>query len=270
LLAWLFINLIQAPLSDPLVVIPACAFVLAVISWADDLNGLSPLTRLAAQTAAVTAALVFGPEQSPLFQGLLPMPVDTFVAGLLWVWFINLFNFMDGIDGITGIEAASIGIGIVLISGEVPGLYAIAIVGVTVGFLKWNWHPAKVFMGDVGSVPLGFLLGWLLLGMAADGYWVAALILPAYYLMDATTTLVRRALAGEKVWQAHREHFYQKAVQRGLSHATVSRAVLSLNSVLVVAAIMSTKGWAGPALILTVVLVALFLRWLAGSQGTRP
>ncbi|MBT7356609.1 MAG: UDP-N-acetylmuramyl pentapeptide phosphotransferase, partial [Rhodospirillaceae bacterium] len=155
-------------------------------------------------------------------------------------------------------------------SGEVPGLYAIAIVGVTVGFLKWNWHPAKVFMGDVGSVPLGFLLGWLLLGMAADGYWVAALILPAYYLMDATTTLVRRALAGEKVWQAHREHFYQKAVQRGLSHATVSRAVLSLNSVLVVAAIMSTKGWAGPALILTVVLVALFLRWLAGSQGTRP
>ena len=102
--------------------------------------------------------------------------------------------------------------------------------------MAWNWHPAKVFLGDVGSVPLGFLLGWLLLELAARGFWTAALILPLYYLADATWTLIARASRGEKIWRAHREHFYQVAVGNGKSHAEVSLALMACNLGLIVLA----------------------------------
>src|SRR3546814_8785143 len=122
--------------------------------------------------------------------------------------------------------------------------------------------PAKVFLGDVGSVPLGFLLGWLLLGLAAAGHWAAALILPLYYLADATITLGCRALRREKIWQAHREHFYQRAVQRGRSHATVSRAVFGVNACLAALALASlTAPWM--ALVAAALVVAGLLAWMA-------
>ena len=94
----------------------------------------------------------------------------------------------------------------------------------------WNWAPARIFLGDVGSVPLGYLLGFLLLEPAARGAWKVALILPLYFLADATITLLRRLVRGERVWQAHREHFYQRAVQRGLGHAAVVRRVIAADS----------------------------------------
>ena len=89
--------------------------------------------------------------------------------------------------------------------------------------------PGRGDLGDVGSIPLGFLLGWLLVDLARDGAWAAAIILPLYYLADATITLARRARRGEKVWRAHREHFYQRAVQNGRSHARVVLSVLAVD-----------------------------------------
>ncbi|MDH3702467.1 MAG: glycosyl transferase, partial [Alphaproteobacteria bacterium] len=129
------------------------------------------------------------------------------------------------------------------------------------GFLRFNWHPARIFLGDVGSVPLGYLLGWLLLQAAAAGYWAPALILPLYYLADATITLLRRAARREKVWQAHREHFYQRAVQNGRSHARVSLAVLAANVVLAALALVAV---AQPviALAAAATTVALLLAWM--------
>lgn len=147
---------------------------------------------------------------------------------------------MDGIDGITGVEAGSIGLGIFVLALYVPlpqfiglGYIGLGILAIMIGFLIWNWHPAKLFLGDVGSVPLGFILGWLLLKVASEGAWAIALILPSYYLFDATFTLIKRALRREKIWQAHREHFYQKATQRGFSHARVSVMILISNLVLI-------------------------------------
>ena len=113
------------------------------------------------------------------------------------------------------------------------GLLGLVIAAASLGFLWWNWHPAKVFLGDVGSVPLGFLLGWLLLEVLASPLWPVAIILPLYYLADATLTLIRRALRRERIWQAHREHFYQQATGRGLSHARVSLIIAGLNIVLI-------------------------------------
>ncbi|AIB11346.1 hypothetical protein ABAZ39_04820 [Azospirillum argentinense] len=271
---------IAATADDPLRALPILvgAVALMAVSWMDDRRGLGPAPRFLAQIAAVVAglsALPSGalpggalPGDGLVFQGLLPFWADRLVAAVGWLWFVNLFNFMDGIDGLAGGEAASIGAGLALVAalaGLDPALalYGLAAAGAALGFLMWNWHPAKLFMGDVGSVPLGFTLGWLLLALAASGLWVAALLIPAYFLADATFTLLRRLVEGKKVWQAHREHFYQKATQRGRSHAQVVRLVLMLNAALLLLAAASLAlGWvvlpAGAAAV--VLLLALLAR----------
>jgi UDP-N-acetylmuramyl pentapeptide phosphotransferase/UDP-N-acetylglucosamine-1-phosphate transferase len=216
---------------------------LAGLSLIDDVRGLPPVVRFPAQIAAVGLGL-WALDLAPVFQGWLPGWLDLAFAALAWLWFVNLYNFMDGIDGITGVETLTIGLGLGLVGlvaglgptsalGVVPWLLA----GAAAGFLIWNWAPSKVFLGDVGSVPLGFLLGALLLQAAAAGQWAPALILPAYYLVDATVTLLRRAARGEKVWRAHREHAYQRAVQAGLSHGAVALRIAAVNGVLLVCAI---------------------------------
>ena len=253
----------------------AGAGLLAGISWLDDLKGMGALPRLAAQIAAVAAGLAFVPSENLVFQGLLPEIADRLLAGLVWIWFINLFNFMDGIDGIAGVEAACIGAGLfvvqqVLASDAGPGLIALAITGAALGFLWWNWQPARIFLGDVGSVPLGYLLGWLLLSAAAAGAWAPALILPLYYLADASLTLARRLLRGERIWAAHREHAYQRAVQGGMSHAQSVRIIAAGNIALIGLAVVAAGGWPIAALGASafVVLLVLFALYRAPSVPT--
>ena len=254
---------------------------LALVSWVDDVKGLGAPPRLAAQVAAVALVMVAVPP-GLAFQGWLPAPLDHVAAAIAWLWFVNLFNFMDGIDGIAGAETACVAGGVALIAGfaglmglaglaGAPLLPALLLVAVAVGFLPWNWHPARIFLGDVGSVPLGFMLGWLLLDLAGRGAWAAALILPAYFLADATWTLARRALRGEAIWRAHREHFYQRAVHGGLSHAAAVRAVLACNAALVPCAALSLAGTGATiaALCAAAVSVAALL-WYFRSAARRP
>jgi UDP-N-acetylmuramyl pentapeptide phosphotransferase/UDP-N-acetylglucosamine-1-phosphate transferase len=247
------------------------ALLLAGVSWADDLTGISRSIRFAAHIAAVSLVLSALPGDAFLFQGVLPLALDRLAAGILWVWFINLFNFMDGIDGIAGAEVAAIGFGLFLIAfvagAEVQSLFGLTLAATALGFLWWNWHPAQVFLGDVGSVPLGYLLGWLLLEAALKGFWAAALILPLYYLADATITLLRRLLSGERIWQAHAQHFYQRAVRRGLSHATVVRIILLANGVLIVLALLAAGGAEITALLGALLTVAALLTVLARWRG---
>jgi UDP-N-acetylmuramyl pentapeptide phosphotransferase/UDP-N-acetylglucosamine-1-phosphate transferase len=207
----------------------------------------------------------------PVFQGWLPPELDIVVAALLWVWFVNLFNFMDGIDGLAGSEAAAIAAGLFLFAwvgvGQDPALAALSatVALAALGFLVWNWAPARVFLGDAGSVPLGYLLGFLLLDAAARGWWKLALILPLYFLADATITLLRRLLRGERVWQAHREHFYQRAVQGGLGHAAATARVILANLLLIGCA-WAAENRAGIAgLAAAAIVVLLLLADLAGA-----
>src|SRR3546814_10475011 len=127
--------------------------------------------------------------------------------------------------------------------------------------------PSRLFLGDVGSVPLGYLLGSLLIGAAAGGQWAAAVVLPLYYLADASLTLVRRAWRRERLWRAHREHFYQRAVQRGFSHAAVALRVLACNVLLVgLALVVSVAPGAAlrwSALLLALLAVGILLAMLA-------
>ena len=241
---------------------------IAVLSFADDIRNLPASVRLIAQIAAIAFILNATSSSVTFFGGILPPLWDTIAAGLLWLWFINLFNFMDGIDGIAGVEAISLGGGvavIVVLASLNPMFFwlGLTILAATLGFLWWNWQPAKIFLGDVGSVSLGFFLGWLLLMLAAEGQWTAAIILPLYYLADATITLICRVLRGEKVWQAHNEHFYQRAVQRGLSHRHVSIMVLFANIGLVGCAILSVLYQPWLPLLGAVMITLLLLFYLA-------
>jgi UDP-N-acetylmuramyl pentapeptide phosphotransferase/UDP-N-acetylglucosamine-1-phosphate transferase len=275
LLAWL--ALLAAGMAGPrLLVICLGAALLAAISWLDDLRGLSPAVRLLAQAVAVGIGLAAELPEGLVFRGWLPPGIDTVAAALVWLWFINLFNFMDGIDGLAGSEAAAIGIGLVLFAsfgvGQDPDLavLAAALAAAALGFLVWNWAPARVFLGDVGSVPLGYLLGFLLLGVTAGGGWKIALILPLYFLADATITLVRRLLRGEVVWQPHRQHFYQRAVQRGLGHGQVVPRVIAADIALIGCGWAAENGWGFIALAAATAVVAALLINLGGGRRRHP
>jgi UDP-N-acetylmuramyl pentapeptide phosphotransferase/UDP-N-acetylglucosamine-1-phosphate transferase len=236
---------------------------LAALSFLDDLRPLPPLWRLVAQGAAVAVGIAALP--APILHGLAPDWADALIAGFVWLWFVNLYNFMDGIDGIAGVETACLGFGI---AAAYPS-FGLTLAAAALGFLAWNWQPAKLFLGDVGSVPLGYLAGWLLLVLAGTAWWQAALILPLYYLADATWTLLRRLACGERVWVAHREHFYQRAVQAGLSHAAVAGRILAADLILVGLAFWSREAGGVAPLALAVVVVALLLVELA-RRPTRP
>ena len=265
--AWLIWAAVADPAWPTAYAVPAVAAALAIVSWRDDVADLSVWPRLLAQ---VTAALVLvWSLPGPVFQGLLPSAIDTIAATVLLAWFINLYNFMDGIDGITGVESIAIGCGlaaVALIAGNATAAWPpFLLAAATAGFLAWNWAPARVFLGDVGSVPLGALLGWALLAAAASGEWAAALILPAYYLADATITLARRLVRGANVFQAHREHFYQRAVLNGRGHGAVATAVAIANVALIGHAVIATRiagAYAWLAVVSAAFAVAGLLIWM--------
>jgi len=268
---WIAIALLSGHARAADLVVPAFAAALAVLSWRDDRAGLPIGVRFAAQALAVVATLAVVPAITDGFDPFLQGWAGTVLVGLAWVWFINLYNFMDGIDGITGVETTSIGLGVVVVSAAAMMEWTLAAQGITAaaaafGFLRWNRQPARIFIGDVGSIPLGYLLGWLLLLLAARGQWAAALILPSYYLADATLTLLRRAAKGERVWQAHRSHFYQRAVVAGLSHGQVTQRIAFANIGLIVAALIAVTGWTLTALAIATVIVLALLILLARGK----
>jgi UDP-N-acetylmuramyl pentapeptide phosphotransferase/UDP-N-acetylglucosamine-1-phosphate transferase len=270
LLLW---GLPQAPLARSHMVMLAGFTGLGALSWIDDHRALSPAARLAAQGVAVAVCLALLPPETRVLPAL-PLPVERLGLGLAWLWFINLFNFMDGIDGLAGSEAMAVALGYLLLAalaGLAPTLAQLALIlaAATTGYLLWNWHPAKVFMGDAGSVPLGFMLGWLLLDLAFAGHWAAAAILPLYFVADATHTLVKRATRGEKPWHAHREHFYQRAVLGGTTPAAVVWRVGTANVALIALAVLSLA-YPLPALTGAALVVAGLLGHLGALGRSRP
>jgi UDP-N-acetylmuramyl pentapeptide phosphotransferase/UDP-N-acetylglucosamine-1-phosphate transferase len=265
-IAWLALAIVgDAPAGSAGVAELAAA--MALLSWFDDLRGLPVRLRLPLHFVAVVIGVALLPDAGTVFQGLLPPLLDMAASALLWLWFVELFNFMDGIDGITGVETAALGIGMALVrlagspTGERSIVLALTLAAAGLAFLRWNWHPARIFLGDVGSVTLGYLLGWLLLGLAVRGWWAPALILPLYYFADATFTLARRVLRGERFWEAHRQHFYQRALAPDDDHAAVARLVLAGDAALVLAALVAVPwpvlGLAAAVLIVIALLVAL-------------
>jgi UDP-N-acetylmuramyl pentapeptide phosphotransferase/UDP-N-acetylglucosamine-1-phosphate transferase len=205
------------------------ALVLAVVSFVDDVRGLPSAVRLAFHLIAAGAVVAY-----------LVLPASWVAIALLAVavaWMTNLFNFMDGSDGLAG-GMALIGFSVYAVAADSAGdaelaAASLAIAGAAAAFLVLNFHPARIFLGDVGSIPLGFLSGALgVLGWRDDVWplWFPLLVF-GVFIGDATLTLLKRLARAERVWQPHRQHYYQRLVQLGAGHrgaALVSYALMLL------------------------------------------
>jgi UDP-N-acetylmuramyl pentapeptide phosphotransferase/UDP-N-acetylglucosamine-1-phosphate transferase len=195
----------------------AALCILATVSLIDDYRPLPVIVRLAIHLLAAIAVVV---GITPPATGI----VVTVVVVLCFVWMINIFNFMDGANGLAG-GMALFGFGAYAYAAILAGhsdlaIWAACVVGASAGFLVFNFDPARIFMGDVGSVPLGFLAATFGLEGIGRGTWPLwfPILVFSPFIVDASVTLIKRAWRGEKVWQAHREHYYQRLVRSGWSH----------------------------------------------------
>jgi UDP-N-acetylmuramyl pentapeptide phosphotransferase/UDP-N-acetylglucosamine-1-phosphate transferase len=227
---------INGPAGAQTLAILSLSILMSVLGGIDDLRPLPVPPRFVLQALAIAAAIAAMPAEARLVAWL-PWWTERLCLLVGLLWFVNLVNFMDGIDWITVAEVVPL-TGAVALSGlagvVAPSstVLALALFGAMLGFAPFNKPVARLFLGDVGSVPIGLLLGWLLLQLAQSGEIAAALLLPLYYLADATLTLLRRIAAGEPFWQAHRSHFYQRATDMGFSVPEVVARVFAVNLLL--------------------------------------
>jgi UDP-N-acetylmuramyl pentapeptide phosphotransferase/UDP-N-acetylglucosamine-1-phosphate transferase len=245
------------------------ALLLALVGVVDDIRGLGAAPRLLLQAIAVGAVVATLPAEFTIVPQL-PRQVELAVLFVGGVWFVNLVNFMDGIDWMTVAEVVPIATGVALLGliGAAPApaiIVALALLGGIIGFAPFNRPVARLFLGDVGSLPIGLLLGWVLLQLAGRGHVAAALLLPLYYLADATITLGRRLIKGERVWQAHRTHFYQRATERGFAVTEVVVRVFVLNVALATLALVSAIEPDARVDLATLALGSALVAWLLGT-----
>ena len=245
----------------------AATVLITLVGAIDDISPIAVMPRLILQVAGVAIVLAALPVDLRVVQ-LLPYWLERALLGLAILWFVNLVNFMDGIDWMTVAEVTPLTSGLVLfgLMAALPRdatIVALALCGAIIGFAPFNRPVARLFLGDVGSLPIGLLLGWLLVVLAGTGHFAAALLLPLYYLADATITLLRRLANGEPVLQAHRSHFYQRAMDGGFSIYQVVGRVFLLNIALIGLAITTLLTMSyllhAAALIAGCVLVAFLL-----------
>ena len=211
----------------------AAVIVIAGVGVMADIRPIDVAPRLLLQTLAVAAVTYTLPAELRVVP-ILPWGVERILLVIGGLWFVNLVNFMDGLDWMTVAEvvpitAALAAIGLVGILPPRAIVVSLALCGAMIGFAYFNRPVAKLFLGDVGSLPIGLVLGWLLVLLAGNGGRAAAILLPLYYLADSTITLFRRASNGEPVWQAHRSHFYQRATDRGFAVIEVVARVFVVN-----------------------------------------
>jgi UDP-N-acetylmuramyl pentapeptide phosphotransferase/UDP-N-acetylglucosamine-1-phosphate transferase len=226
-------------------ILPGTVLFIALVGLVDDIRPMQVAPRLLFQVLAVGTLLVTLPSELRIVPSL-PIALERGAILIAGLWFVNLVNFMDGLDLMTVAEMVPITATLTLLGwlGELPvlpTLVASALCGALLGFAPFNRPMAKVFLGDVGSLPIGLLLGWALLELAFQHHLTAALLLPLYYLADATITLLRRMATREPFWAAHRTHYYQRATDNGLAVAQVVGRVFLLNCVLAALAVASVE-----------------------------
>jgi len=209
----------------------------AAVGYLDDRGGLSPLVRVVVHLLCAVTALILIGGMPPLNLGftVVEWGIVGHIIGVIGIiWMINLYNFMDGIDGLAGSEAVFV-IGmtsVLMLARGITGLSFIGalVVGACLGFLRWNWPRAKIFMGDVGSGFLGYMIAVMAImsGHAGFSLWIW-LILIAVFFVDATITVVRRAARGEKWYHPHRSHAYQHLTMHWGSHLRVTLSILGID-----------------------------------------
>ncbi|MGB6329162.1 MAG: glycosyl transferase, partial [Halarcobacter sp.] len=211
-----------------------CGLAIAIVGLIDDIIELKPKTRMIVFTLASAAGLIIIGGLETLSFGIFEISnifVTSIFAMLLILWFINLTNFIDGINGYVGSEFVFLSLAGFLIFGDAH--FVVLAVSI-LGFLFWNWNKAKIFMGDVGSTLLGYNIAIFTLYYAnveTSNLWIW-IVLFSLFWFDATLTLIRRKLNGEKLSQAHKKHAYQRLTQSGWSHYKVTNYAILVNIIL--------------------------------------
>jgi UDP-N-acetylmuramyl pentapeptide phosphotransferase/UDP-N-acetylglucosamine-1-phosphate transferase len=231
---------VAAPPPSLVPLLAGAAF-LTVIGVLDDAHAVSIWWRFAGQTIAALVIVLLLPPAFRLLPDLLPLGVEWALMVLGVVWFVNAINFLDGLDWMTVAQVVPMTLGVAILQwlGLVPptiGLLALTLLGATLGFSVFNKHPAQVFLGDAGSLPIGLCLAYLLI-YVAEAHLVSGLLLALYSLSDSMITLFRRVADREPILSAHKRHFYQRAVAQGLRVPQVIARVFGLGLLLMALAI---------------------------------
>ena len=267
--------LARLPVAYAVAVIGSAGLV-AVIGWLDDRRGLSAGFRLVAHAFSAIWAVAWISPTTLSFGAIsvTSVPLARVLFALLAVWSVNMFNFMDGIDGLAAGEAVTVSLFAALLSLSIGDFSVmpsyLTMASVLLGFLIWNWAPARVFMGDVGSGFLGMVFACSAMWSSAHGSLPLATwgILLSVFFVDAAFTLIRRVILRERIWEAHRSHAYQLAVLAGFPHKTVALTVMLVDSCLLPIAWFSVRypeqGWMAAGFVFLVlggIQVALTRRW---------
>jgi UDP-N-acetylmuramyl pentapeptide phosphotransferase/UDP-N-acetylglucosamine-1-phosphate transferase len=267
-------------MAPQLWVVAVCAALLAAISQLDDRRGLPARVRFAAHTVAVVIVVTLVPAPIALWLRV--------IVAIALIWLTNLYNFMDGADGLAG-GMAFFGFGGYALAASLSAhadpqlaLTSAAVCGAAAGFLLFNFHPARIFLGDAGSIPLGFLAGALGYWGWGTGVWPMWFPVMAFapFIADASVTLAKRLARGEKFWQAHREHYYQRMVRSGIGHARTAihwYVVMALGIMLALVAIPRSAVfqwtvvmlWAGVLVAIGMVIDARWRRVQSNSNLSR-
>jgi UDP-N-acetylmuramyl pentapeptide phosphotransferase/UDP-N-acetylglucosamine-1-phosphate transferase len=224
-------------------VILAATMIIACAGAAADIRPITIALRLGIQTIAV-ALVIFALPDGLRVAAFLPWWVERGLLLVAGLWFVNLVNFMDGLDWMTVAEVVPVTGTLAAIGfmGLLPApaiVVSLALCGAMIGFAYFNRPVARLFLGDVGSLPIGLVIGWLLVLVGGHGGHAAAILLPLYYVADSTITLLWSALNHENIWEAHRSHFYQRATDRGFSVIDVVTRVFIVNLALAALALLT-------------------------------
>lgn len=261
--------------STLLLSIAVGAIAVSVVSFLDDLGSISPAVRFGCHAVAtlIPLAVLGCPSvQLAIGPGLgwgLPQWLS---LALLFFWiagYTNAFNFMDGINGIAASQAALTGIGMAVVGGlssgkwnSAPVLLSLVVAGAALGFLPHNFPRARMFMGDVSSAPLGYLLALIVVWLSFDfGWWlcIPLLLLHANFVIDTAVTLLRRMIKREQWYAAHREHFYQRLIRSGKSHVFVTGWTIALQLVVFALMVLYLRVGVGARFLLGGVVLAIWL-----------
>lgn len=221
---------LELPRPEFLTALLLSSTIIAAVGLYDDKYGLSAKWRLLIHLFAVSICLYFMPKLFLFW----PVWLEKIIIVLAWGWFVNLYNFMDGLDGLATSQTVYIAIAMAILFAPFKPIFLI-IAGACIAFLRINWMPAKVFLGDVGSTFFGYILGGLFMVIVADDTWrlvYPLATIPLVFTADATYTLIKRIAGGHKPWEPHREFWIHRAHKIGFSHSQVVNVVQVINLIL--------------------------------------
>ncbi len=255
-------------ITNELLLVCTALLMIGLISLLDDVVSLSSLIRIVIQLLAASiiaySGLVIDTLTIPFFEFSFPVYFAEIITVLFIVWMVNLYNFMDGVDGLAG-GMSVIGFGALAVIGFIEGQQSFTIINLIIassslGFLVWNYPPAKIFMGDSGSSSLGLLAAILALYSHSEGFipiWISVVIFSPF-IVDATVTLISRILRRKRFWDAHKSHFYQQLAETGISRKKLVNLEYGLMLVCSVIALITYKASSTIQLLSLLILATLY------------